>query len=114
YPGSDHGVEGVNLRIESGQFVVITGRIGSGKSTLLRALLGLLPPQTGDVCWNDRRIDDLGAFMAPPQVAYTPQVPRLFSETLRDNLLMGLSAGTTNGERLQAALHQAVLDRDVP
>jgi ATP-binding cassette subfamily B protein len=82
---------------------------------LLRALLGLLPPQAGEVCWNDHRLDDLAAFMAPPQVAYTPQVPRLFSETLRDNLLMGLSAGTTmDGEQLQAALHQAVLDRDVP
>jgi len=115
YPDSDRGVEGVNLRIECGQFVVITGRIGSGKSTLLRALLGLLPPQAGEVRWNDRRLDDLAAFMAPPQVAYTPQVPRLFSETLRDNLLMGLSAGTTtDGERLQAALRQAVLDRDVP
>ena len=115
YPSSARGVEGVNLCIERGQFVVITGRIGSGKSTLLRALLGLLPPQAGDVRWNDRRLDDLAAFMTPPQVAYTPQVPRLFSETLRDNLLMGLSAGmTTNGERLQAALHQAVLDRDVP
>ncbi len=115
YPDSDRGVEGVNLRIECGQFVVITGRIGSGKSTLLRALLGLLPPQASEVRWNDRRLDDLAAFMAPPQVAYTPQVPRLFSETLRDNLLMGLSAGTTtDGERLQAALRQAVLDRDVP
>ncbi|MBC8075487.1 MAG: ABC transporter ATP-binding protein [Chloroflexales bacterium] len=115
YPGSDHGVEAVDLRIERGQFVVITGRIGSGKSTLLRALLGLLPPQAGEVRWNDQRIEDTAAFMAPPQVAYTPQVPRLFSESLRDNLLMGLSAGTTtNGERLQEALHLAVLDRDVP
>ena len=109
YPGHDHGVEAVDLRIERGQFVVITGRIGSGKSTLLRALLGLLPPQAGEVYWNDRRLDDLAASMVPPRVAYTPQVPRLFSETLRDNLLMGLS-----DERLQAALYQAVLDRDVP
>jgi ATP-binding cassette subfamily B protein len=114
YPGSHHGVEAVDLRINRGQFVVITGRIGSGKSTLLRVLLGLLPPQAGEVRWNDRRIDDLAAFMAPPQVAYTPQVPRLFSETLRDNLLMGLSAGTTDGGPLQTALYQAVLDRDVP
>jgi ATP-binding cassette subfamily B protein len=115
YPGSQNGVEAVDLRVERGQFVVITGRIGSGKSTLLRALLGLLPPQAGEVRWNGRRIDDLAAFMAPPQVAYTPQVPRLFSESLRDNLLMGLSAGTAaGGGPLQAALYQAVLDRDVP
>lgn len=115
YPGGDRGIEGIDLRVERGQLVVVTGRIGSGKSTLLRTLLGLLPPQAGEVRWNDRRIDDLGAFMAPPQIAYTPQAPRLFSETLRDNLLMGLSAdAATSGERLQAALHQAVLERDVP
>lgn len=115
YPGNDRGVEGVNLRITRGQFVVITGRIGSGKSTLLRALLGLLPLQAGEVCWNDQRIDDLAAFMTPPQVAYTPQVPRLFSETLRDNVLMGLNeSATIEGGRLQAALHQAALDREVP
>jgi ATP-binding cassette subfamily B protein len=111
YSGSDRGVKAIDLRIERGQFVVITGRIGSGKSTLLRVLLGLLPPQAGKVCWNDQRLDDLAAFMVPPQVAYTPQVPRLFSETLRDNLLMGLSA---DGEPLQLALYQAVLDQDVP
>lgn len=115
YPGSERGIVGINLHITRGQFVVITGRIGSGKSTLLRALLGLLPLQAGKVAWNDRRIDDLAAFMTPPQVAYTPQVPRLFSETLRDNVLMGLlDHATSDGERLQAALHQAVLDGDVP
>jgi ATP-binding cassette subfamily B protein len=115
YPGSDRGVDGIDLRITRGQFVVLTGRVGSGKSTLLRALLGLLPLQAGDVFWNDRRIDDLAAFMSPPQIAYTPQVPRLFSETLRDNVLMGLddTAAIDRG-RLQAALHQAALDRDAP
>jgi len=115
YADSDRGVEGVNLHITRGQFVVITGRIGSGKSTLLRALLGLLPLQAGNLYWNDRRVDDLAAFMVPPQAAYTPQVPRLFSETLRDNVLMGLhTPGIRDGEQLQAALHQAVLDHDVP
>ena len=115
YPGSDRGIAGIGLRVERGQFVVITGRIGSGKSTLLRALLGLLPPDAGEVRWNDAPVGDLAAFMAPPRVAYTPQVPRLFSETLRDNVLMGLSAGAApEGERLAAALHRAVLERDVP
>lgn len=115
YPGRDQGVTEIDLHIERGQFIVITGRIGSGKSTFLRALLGLLPPQAGQVHWNNRPIDDLSTFMVPPHVAYTPQVPRLFSETLRDNLLMELGIDATAGdERLQVALHQAVLDRDLP
>src|SRR5439155_14944270 len=40
-----------------------------------------------------------------------PQVPRLFSEPLRDNLLMGLP---DPGDRLAAAVHTAVLERDLP
>ncbi|GAB4126435.1 MAG: ABC transporter ATP-binding protein [Roseiflexaceae bacterium] len=110
YAGSDRGVAAVDLQIARGQFVAITGRIGSGKSTLLRVLLGLLPPQAGSVAWNDRQIDDLGAFMQPPRVAYTPQVPRLFSESLRNNLLLGVD----DQQRLEWALHQAVMDRDIP
>lgn len=115
YPGGANGVEAVDLRVERGEFVVITGRIGSGKSTLLRALLGLLPPAAGEVRWNGRRPAELASFMVPPRVAYTPQVPRLFSETLRDNLLMGLGAdGAEEDELLGGALHQAVLDHDLP
>jgi ATP-binding cassette subfamily B protein len=52
--------------------------------------------------------------MVPPQVAYTPQVPRLFSESLRDNLLMGLYAEDAGGPMLRDALYRAVLDRDLP
>jgi len=120
YPGTSKGVEGVDLRLRRGQFVVVTGRIGSGKTTLLRALLGLLPKDAGEVVWNGQRVDDLAAFMSPPRTAYTPQVPRLFSETLRDNVLMGLSDSSPHrgevgrGGVLDQALHQAVLDRDIP
>jgi ATP-binding cassette subfamily B protein len=115
YPGTSKGIEDVSLRIERGQFVVITGRIGSGKTTLLRVLLGLLPKDTGEITWNGARVDDLAAFMVPPHTAYTPQVPRLFSETLRDNILMDLpEVETRHGASLQTALHRAVLDRDVP
>ena len=111
YPGSDKGIAHIDLRIARGQFIVITGRIGSGKTTLLRALLGLLPADAGTLRWNGERIGDPATFLTPPRTAYTPQTPRLFSETLRDNVLMGL--GDSAGE-LERALHQAVLESDVP
>ena len=110
YPGSDKGIAEINLRIERGQFIVITGRIGSGKTTLLRALLGLLPADAGVLRWNGDLIDDPATFLTPPHAAYTPQTPRLFSETLRDNVLMGLA---NNAAELERTLHQAVLERDV-
>ena len=110
YPGSVNGVRGVNLRIQRGHVTVITGRVGSGKTTLLRTLLGLLPRQAGEVEWNGQAVTDAGAFFVPPRCAYTPQVPRLFSNTLRNNILLGLEK--TDAEILQAA-RLAVLERDL-
>jgi ATP-binding cassette, subfamily B, bacterial len=54
YPESGRGVEDIRFDLERGSFTVITGRVGSGKTTLLRALLGLLPPDRGEVYWNGR------------------------------------------------------------
>ena len=104
------GVEGVNLSLERGSLTVITGRIGSGKTTLLRALLGLLPAQAGQIRWNGRRVEDPASFFVPPRSAYAAQVPLLFSETLRDNVLMGLPL---DDARLYDALWLAVMEDDV-
>jgi ATP-binding cassette subfamily B protein len=89
---------------------VVTGRIGSGKTTLLHALLGLLPRVDGEIRWNGAPVDDPATFLVPPRAAFTPQVPRLFSETLRANLLLGRPAGD---EAVRRAVSAAVLDRDV-
>jgi ATP-binding cassette subfamily B protein len=110
YPGTDHGVEDVTLSIPQGNLTVITGRVGSGKTTLLKVLLGLLPKDAGEILWNGVTVDDPAEFFVPPRSAYTAQVPRLFSETLRDNILMGLSE---NDVSLPTALHTAVMERDV-
>ncbi len=108
--GGEKGIHDISFSMKRGEFVVIAGRIGSGKTTLVRALLGLLPPDAGDVLWNDRRVDDLAAFMVPPRAAYTAQVPRLFSTTLRENLLMGIPEDRVD---IPAAMRAAVMDADL-
>ena len=90
YPDSARGVQGVDLSLQKGSFTVITGRVGSGKSTLLRVLLGSLPMEAGEIRWNGNRVNDASEVFVPPRVAYTSQVPRLFSEELRGNILLGL------------------------
>jgi ATP-binding cassette subfamily B protein len=110
YPGSGRGIADVSLRLPRGSLTVVTGRVGSGKTTLLRVLLGLLPLEAGRIYWNDYLIDDASTWLAPPRAAYTPQTPRLFSETLRDNILLGLPEEKGN---LQRAVQSAALDRDV-
>jgi ATP-binding cassette subfamily B protein len=97
------GDGGVDLVIERGTLTVVAGRVGAGKTSLLRALLGLAPRGDGEVLWNGEPVGEL----VPPRAAYVPQAPQLFSEPLRDNILMG-----QNGD-LERALRLAVLDRDV-
>jgi ABC-type multidrug transport system fused ATPase/permease subunit len=109
--GTGHGIEDVSFRLEAGTLTVVTGRVGSGKSTLLRALLGLLPLDSGEVLWNGKPLADRGAFLQPPRAAYVPQAPLLFSETLRANVLLGL---TEDDEALSRALRLAALEEDVP
>jgi len=104
------GIVDVSFTLERGSFTVLTGRIGAGKTTLLQVLLGLLPRDGGEIRWNGRLIDDPGTFFVPPRSAYTAQVPRLFSATLRDNLLLGRP---DDSSALGAALHAAVLEPDV-
>lgn len=110
FPGSGRGVRDVDLALRCGSFTVITGQIGAGKTTLLRALLGLLPRDGGLILWNGQPVADPATWFQPPHCAYTPQTPRLFSTTLRENVLLGLPVGEFD---LGAALHAAVLEPDV-
>jgi ATP-binding cassette subfamily B protein len=110
HPDSGRGVSEVDLRLERGAFTVVTGRIGSGKTTLLRAIMGSLPRQAGEVRWNGTLVDNPDEFLVPPRCAYTSQVPRLFSDALRDNILMGLLESRVD---LDGAIRTAVMEQDV-
>ena len=110
HPDSGRGVADVDLTLPRGSFTVVTGRVGSGKTTLLRALLGLLPRDAGDIAWNGELVADAAGFFTPPRCAYTPQVPRLFSDTLRENLLLGLEEDKVD---IPAAIRAAVMEPDV-
>jgi ATP-binding cassette, subfamily B, bacterial len=108
--GPMRGIEAIDLALPRGSFTVVTGRIGSGKTTLLRALLGLLPHQAGEIHWNGARVERPGDFFRPPRLAYTAQVPRLFSDTLRDNILLGQPGSPAE---LEGAIRQSVFEDDV-
>jgi len=110
YPGSNFGITNINLTLQRGSLTVITGQVGSGKTTLLQVLLGLLPPQSGEIYWNGLRVTHPDQFFVPPRSAYASQVPHLFSNTLRENLLLGLQVHETE---LNEAIALSALDRDL-
>ncbi|MBD2232803.1 ATP-binding cassette domain-containing protein [Phormidium tenue] len=109
YPGGG-GISDISFTLTQGSLTVITGRVGAGKTTLLRVLLGLLPKQSGALHWNGQPILDPANFLVPPRAAYTPQIPQLFSASLRENLLLGQAVGP---QQLDRAIATAVFDRDL-
>jgi ATP-binding cassette, subfamily B, bacterial len=112
YPASENGrgLQAVSFRLQRGDFVVVTGRVGSGKSTLVRMVSGLLNPDSGEILWNGQPIQNPATFFRPPRSAYTAQVPRLFSESLRDNILLGLPEDQVD---LPGAIYSSVMESDV-
>ncbi len=111
FANSANGIYAIDLRVEANSFNVITGRIGSGKTTLVRTLLGVLPVQEGQILWNGDEVKDPKEFFVPPRCAYTPQVPRLFSEALRDNILMGVPVDAL---AIEEAVRLGVMEDDLP
>lgn len=108
YPSTGCGITDVSFDVEAGTFTVVTGGVGSGKSTLLRALIGLEPSASGTVSWNGEEIPDVAAWFVPPNAAHLPQIPRLFSESLSDNIALG-----RDQSRLALVLEQTTLTQDL-
>lgn len=114
YPPTGHDLaptvlSEVSLQINPGDRVAILGRIGSGKSTLLRLLAGLYQPTAGrvEVDGIDLRQIDPADFRA--RVGLVTQEPRLFSGTLRDNVLLDRTAA--DASRLSAVAQLTGLER---
>ncbi|MGC9396782.1 MAG: ATP-binding cassette domain-containing protein [Anaerolineae bacterium] len=63
-----------------------------------------------DIRWNGVPVEKPDDWFTPPRCAYTAQTPRLFSNTLRTNILLGLNAGD---DALMQAIRLAVLERDL-
>jgi len=106
---SGKGIHEVDLSLGRGDLVVVTGRIGSGKTTLLRAIQGLLASQ-GELLWNGQSVMEPGTFFVPPRSAYTPQTSALLSDTLAENILLGIDEEEA---LLNYSLRAAVMEEDV-
>ncbi|MEI5907066.1 ABC transporter ATP-binding protein [Bacillus spongiae] len=110
YAESKNGIHNINFTIKAGEVTVICGRTGSGKTTLVRTMLGLLPKNKGHVYWNNQLVKQPELFFIPPQVAYTSQQPNLFSDTIRNNIALGIPDDQL---QLEEAIESAVLEQDL-
>lgn len=102
YAGQVNPLRIERLEIAPGERVGVIGSIGSGKSTLLKILTGLYPAQSGQVLVDGLDVNHVSRQHLAEHCGYLPQDPRLFSGTLRDNLVHGL-VGRDQDEIVEAA-----------
>ena len=81
------GVEGINMRIDAGEFLGIIGSSGAGKTTLVDLLVGLLPPQHGTIVADGKPLTGGALHAWRDEISYVSQDPFLFHDSIAGNLL---------------------------
>jgi ATP-binding cassette, subfamily B, bacterial CvaB/MchF/RaxB len=79
-------LENINLTIEPGEFVTITGPSGGGKTTLVKIMLGLLQPTSGEVLIDGLALSVIGVRAYREQVSAVMQEDQLLSGSIADNI----------------------------
>ncbi|OCG61779.1 heme ABC transporter ATP-binding protein/permease CydC [Gilliamella sp. GillExp13] len=98
-----------SLMVEQGEHIGIIGKTGCGKSTLLSLVNRTWEASSGNIYFNDTPINQLNEKTLRQAIAMVPQVITIFSETLRQNLLIGNPNATD--QQLIEVLYQVELDK---
>ncbi len=100
WPAPSPEVMQCDLRIEKGELVLVSGPVAGGKSTLLQSLVGNTEQLTGHLA-------------VPHSIAFQPQSPILFDQTIRSNILFGIDEEDANEAWMQQSLEASTLSLDM-
>jgi len=90
YPQNEREVlKGINMVFRKGEMVGIVGTVGSGKSTVAKLIAKLYPVERRKIFINGVDINDIPSKNVRDRIAYVPQDPFLFSDTIKNNLMLG-------------------------
>ncbi len=101
-------LDGISFRVRRGETVAFVGPSGSGKTTLVKLLVGLYPPLSGRILYNDIPGAEVDLDALREQIGFVTQDTQLFAGTIRENLRF-VAPQATDAECL-LALHQAAAD----
>lgn len=109
-------IKNISLIIKEGQHIAIVGSSGAGKTTLVDVILGVLTPTSGKVTISNQEPATVYKVW-PGAVAYVPQEVLLISDSLRANILLGISEDQVSDKQIFNALDIAQLgsfSRELP
>lgn len=112
YSASDpYVLRGVNLTVDAGEHLAITGPSGGGKSTLLKIMLGLVEPEGGEVLIDGVPLHRFGYKSFHRQIAAVLQEDSLFAGSIADNI--ALFDESIDMQQVRAAAIAASIDEDI-
>ena len=106
-PDRPPALQGISLTIQFRSFVGIVGVTGSGKTTLADVLLGLLPPDEGQVLVDGIALTPANLRVWQDLVGYVPQDIYLADDTIERNIAFGLPKETTDRQTVRRAAAMA-------
>jgi len=105
YPNSNEGIKNINLALPNKGLVALVGASGSGKSTLFDCILGFHPLVVGQISINDKPLDATNINTLQNKIAWIPQTPTLFYQSISDNIK--IAKPDASQLELEQAAHQA-------
>jgi ATP-binding cassette subfamily B protein len=97
--------EDISFKTQRGETIAFVGPSGSGKTTLVKLLVGLYPPQSGRILYNDYSSENIDLDHLRERIGFVTQDTQLFAGTIRENLLF-VNPNATDEEALDV-LHKA-------
>lgn len=106
-------LEDVSFEVRRGETIAFVGPSGSGKTTLVKLLVGLYPPQQGQIYYNQTPANDIDLDELRAGIGFVTQDTQLFAGTIRENLLFAAPDATDEAclYALERAACQGLLAR---
>lgn len=101
-------LKNINFEIDNGDLLALVGPSGSGKSTLADLVIGVIQPNQGSIFISGVTPSE-AAVLYPGKIAYVPQEVKIFTGSIRENLLIGLSSDEVSDAKLFECLNEAGL-----
>ncbi|MDR2487006.1 MAG: thiol reductant ABC exporter subunit CydC [Clostridiales Family XIII bacterium] len=107
YEGGERVLDGLNLSVQPGRILGVSGRSGSGKSTLLRLLMRFWDADSGEVRVSGVGIRDVNTASLRGMEGFVTQDTVIFKGTIRENITIGAPDATD--EEIRAACEKAAV-----
>ena len=96
----------ISFDVRRGDTIAFVGPSGAGKTTLVKLLVGLYPPQSGEILYNGHPAATVDLNQLRERIGFVTQDTQLFSGTIRENLLF-VNPRATDHECLEVLRHAA-------